>query len=70
MPVSLDGAFGRPQLPRNLLVDLALNNEFEDLMLAWRQSIKLGAKVVQFLHGDAHMLVSADGASDGPKQLF
>ena len=41
--VSLDGAFGGSQSLRNLLVDLALNDKLENLMLARRQSFKLAA---------------------------
>jgi len=70
VPVSLDGAFRRSQLLRDLLVDLALHDELENLMLARRQGTKLGAKRIQSVLGTAYALVMRHGPLDCAEQLL
>src|SRR5262249_58911545 len=70
VPVSLDGALGRSQLQRNLLVDLALDDKLEDLMFARRQGVNLGTKRIEFFPGTSHALVTCDGMLDRGIQLL
>src|SRR2546423_5104077 len=68
--VSLDGAFGRSQSLRDLLVDLALNDKIEDLMLTRRQRFKQGAKGIQPMRGSAQALMMGHRSLDGAEDLF
>jgi hypothetical protein len=70
LTVRLDRAFGRAQFMRDLLVDLASNDELENLSFARRQCRNMGSHRVQLVSLITHGLMTRQRTLNRLQQIL